>query len=293
MNKVSKKKSTGSKSATKKATTKKTTKKIVAKKSAPTKSVKTKSVKPVKKNNNNLKLAFYIVFVIVILLILYFVNFKKPKNELVSNGNVINELITSTTSNYGAGSKNTIPLNNNFKVYKQSKNDTSGPACIMTILSLYNSDSIFTEKSVEEMKSAHDFLHGGTCINQMCEIFTTMNVKFVDNSNYKLIPEFANLPIGLELINKCIKMGYPMIVGWNERPGQWIVIVGYDNMGTNDTKDDLLIIANPDNKSKDKNLTSINALNFSKKWSFGDYFNNEPSAAAKSKYPFLILRGYN
>ena len=39
-------------------------------------------------------------------------------------------------------------------------------------LDLLIENTIIVElKSVEEMKSAHDFLHGGTCINQMCEIF--------------------------------------------------------------------------------------------------------------------------
>ncbi|MCL2496811.1 MAG: hypothetical protein FWF04_05285, partial [Clostridiales bacterium] len=40
-------------------------------------------------------------------------------------------------------------------------------------------------------------------------------------------------------------LGYPIIIGWDEWGGHWQAIVGYDDMGTEDTQDDVLILADP------------------------------------------------
>jgi len=35
------------------------------------------------------------------------------------------------------------------------------------------------------------------------------------------------------------------MIGWNDWGGHWQVIVGYDNMGTETTQDDVIIVADP------------------------------------------------
>jgi hypothetical protein len=47
------------------------------------------------------------------------------------------------------------------------------------------------------------------------------------------------------LIPYCLGLGYPVLIGWDEWGGHWQVIIGYDDMGTADTQDDVLILADP------------------------------------------------
>jgi hypothetical protein len=42
-----------------------------------------------------------------------------------------------------------------------------------------------------------------------------------------------------------LKLGCPILIGWNEWGGHWQVVIGYDDMGTEDTQDDVLILADP------------------------------------------------
>ena len=35
------------------------------------------------------------------------------------------------------------------------------------------------------------------------------------------------------------------MIGWNDWGGHWQVLIGYDNMGTETTQDDVLIVADP------------------------------------------------
>ena len=42
-----------------------------------------------------------------------------------------------------------------------------------------------------------------------------------------------------------LDQGYPILIGWDEWGGHWQVIIGYDDMGTEDTQDDVLILADP------------------------------------------------
>jgi len=47
------------------------------------------------------------------------------------------------------------------------------------------------------------------------------------------------------LIPWCLSNGIPILIGWDEWGGHWQVIIGYDDMGTADTQDDVLILADP------------------------------------------------
>ena len=48
-----------------------------------------------------------------------------------------------------------------------------------------------------------------------------------------------------ELIPYLIENDVPMIIGWDEWGGHWQVVIGYDDMGTEATQDDILILADP------------------------------------------------
>lgn len=236
-----------------------------------------------KKQNNNIKIAFYIVFIIVILFVLYFVNFKKPRKASTTNdNNVISEM-------FNPGSSKLITLPSTFRAYKQSDNEASGPASIMVLLSYYGSDGIFTEDIVKSMKSKHEAFHIGTCINQMKEILTTLKIKYWTDENYKAIPQLENENVGIGLIEKAIDEGYPVIVGWDKNPGQWSIVVGYDNKATEGVEDDIITMVNTDSEPNTDTYYKVQAHEFIDKWTFNNIFKEEPSAQELNDKCFIIV----
>lgn len=281
------KKDTAAKKSKKTTTTKKTT---TAKAATKTSAVQSNENQVAKKNRNfDLKMAFYLVIAIIILLIIYFVSSKKPKAPTLTNeNNVISEMLSGdATVNENAYSLN---LPSTFKLFRQGNANSSGPATILNVLSFYGKDSMFTEEIVEGMKSLHSTYHKGTCVNQFKEIFSTIRFKYYDDTTYRNIPQLQNVEVGLKLIEESVKAGYPVVVGWNKKPGHWSMVIGYDNKSTADTSDDVITMADPDNS---KGISNVNASEFDEKWTFGDFFVEEPAAHAKSNKCFLILDKYN
>ena len=268
---------------------KKTKKTTTAKVATKVSSAKSNEKQAAKKNRNfDLKMAFYLVIAIIVLLIIYFVSFKKPKAPTLTNeNNVISEMLSGDT----AVNENAYSLNlpSTFKLFRQGNANSSGPATILNVLSFYGKDGVFTEEIVESMKSQHAKYHKGTCVNQFKEIFSTLKFKFYDDSSYQNIPQLQNVEVGLKLIEESVKAGYPVVVGWNKKPGHWSLVVGYDNKSTADSSDDVITMADPDNS---KGISNVNASEFDEKWTFGDFFVEDPAAHAKSNKCFLILDKY-
>lgn len=236
-----------------------------------------------KQNSNNIKIAFYIVFIIVVLFVLYFINFKKPRKSTTTNENaVISEIFNTDNTKM-------IPLPNTFKAYKQSDVEASGPACIMVLLSYYGEDEIFTEDIIKNMKSKHETVHIGTCVNQIKEILTTLKIKHWTHDNYREIPDLANENVGLSLIEKAVGDGYPVIVGWNKNPGQWSVVVGYDNKSSESVEDDEITMVNTDSEPNLDVYFKVPAKEFDSKWTFDNIFSGEPSAKDSNDKCFVIV----
>lgn len=246
---------------------------------------KTKSLFASKKkqNNNSIKIAFYIVFIIVILFVLYFINFKKPRQSTTTNeNNVISEIFNPDSSSM-------ITLPSSFKAYKQSDDEASGPACIMVLLSYYGNDEVFTEDIIRDLKSKHEAFHIGTCVNQIKEILTTLKIKYWTKENYKEILSLANEQVGINLIEKAINEGYPVIVGWNKKPGQWSMVIGYDNKTTDGSEDDVLTMVNTDSEPNTDIYYKVSAKEFEEKWTFDNVFSGEPSAKDSNDKCFVIV----
>ena len=275
-----------SKKATKVSKTSKTTKKGLLKVGKKKESLSILK-RDKKDNGNSFKIAFYIIFIIIVLLILYFVNFKKPKTTSTNDDTVVKEMLGVNNIDLANANEtmSMVAIPDTFKVYSASSDTDSGPANIMNILSYYGNVGVFTEDIVKNMKSGHGPFHQGTCVNQMKEILSTLNIKYYDNSNYKNIKELANDSIGLKLIEDSVKAKYPILVGWNKKPAYWSLVIGYDNKGTDDNKDDVLLMADVD----DGDIKSINANEFAEKWDFGDFFKAEPLANDKAKNCFVII----
>jgi hypothetical protein len=99
----------------------------------------------------------------------------------------------------------------------------------------------------------------------------------------------SNEKVGVSLIEKAVGDGHQVIVGWNKNPGQWSLVVGYDNKSTGSVEDDEIIMVNTDPKSNADAYNRVTAKEFESKWTFNNVFSKEPSAQEKNSKCFIIV----
>ena len=58
-------------------------------------------------------------------------------------------------------------------------------------------------------------------------------------------PENDGIVDSYDLFRYYLKQGTPVMVMWHEWGGHWQVVIGYDDMGTEATQDDVLILMDP------------------------------------------------
>ena len=135
-------------------------------------------------------------------------------------------------------------------------------------------DDRLTELNLAQMRGADRTRAGATTLNDMINIFDTLNgdadyLNAIAAANgWDTLKEWAYIttdnltrgaytdgtgrvhyltdgPADDGLIPYCLSVGAPVLIGWNEWGGHWQVIIGYDDMDTDDTQDDVLILADP------------------------------------------------
>ena len=158
----------------------------------------------------------------------------------------------------------TIPsltLLEQFRTTQQATEWTCGLASALMSIEWFgeNSDG-FTEIDLAQMRQGGKA--GATTVNGMEEVFETLNedhggdwawftMRDLDKwdgigDHYLSAGTSFDPEDGLDgLIPYLLSKGIPMMIGWDEWGGHWQVIIGYDNMGTPETQDDVLILADP------------------------------------------------
>lgn len=179
------------------------------------------------------------------------------------SGDVPNSSYYSHFDFYNIAS-DTVPgltLLENFRTIQQATEWTCGLAsALMSIEWFGENQAGLTEIDLAMMRS--DVSAGATSVNEMEDVFSTLNEEyggdwawFTMRDLSSFIEPEGDLEIGghyLEwgagddgLIPYLLSNGIPMMIGWDEWGGHWQVIIGYDDMGTYETQDDILILADP------------------------------------------------
>jgi hypothetical protein len=157
------------------------------------------------------------------------------------------------------GSDSRVALSE-FRTVQQSTEWTCGPASALMVLDWFGKSDGLTDIDLAQMRQGGE--EGATTINGMEEIFGTLNenggdwawftnrdLTYDENLETHCIGGYGfNLEWGADdngLIPYLIAAGIPVIIGWDEWGGHWQVIIGYDDMGTYGTQDDVLILADP------------------------------------------------
>ena len=144
---------------------------------------------------------------------------------------------------YNMKSTDTLSIIPNFKTYQQTSEWSCGVCSALMVLDHYDKLGDRTEEDLAKFRS-NGLTPEATTLKQMLEIFEGVG-GFTVESTYDYMDDEDALyeATSLEAIEQHVKNGEPVIVAWNDWGGHWQVIIGYDNMGTETTQDDVIIMA--------------------------------------------------
>ena len=127
-----------------------------------------------------------------------------------------------------------------FKTYQQTSVYSCGPACALMMMEHFGV-SVGEDDLVKEAGTVPVI---GTSTEGMVKLFANRNFKIETSMNRKN-GTFVDLVEFKEFVVRHLEQGHPIAVDSVEWGGHWMVIIGYDTMGTPDSDDDVLILADP------------------------------------------------
>ena len=119
----------------------------------------------------------------------------------------------------------------NFPTYQQSRENTCGPAAGLMVLYYYGEKS-YTEEKLSELMGTKPIIFRSE--EHTSEVQSKLNHKRFDEYD-----DFKNFVV------KNLSENTPIMVENVEWGGHWRVIIGYDDMKTLSTLDDVIIMADP------------------------------------------------
>ncbi len=140
---------------------------------------------------------------------------------------------------YNMKSTETLTILENFKTIQQATEWTCGPTSALMVLEYYDKRSDMNEADLVKLRQKDE--PGATNLQQMINIFEGLGGWDIYSTYDMEDPE--NMPE--DMVLNFLKEGKPILIGWDDWGGHWLVIIGYDTMGTETTADDVLIMADP------------------------------------------------
>ena len=142
---------------------------------------------------------------------------------------------------YNMESTDTLTVLHNFKTMQQTSEWSCGVTAALMVLDWYGKLGDWNEESLAALRHSLDGteLEGypGTTLNQAIDIFN--GVGGFDIVSTKDYPD----GIWMDDIQGWLAEGKPVMICWNDFGGHWQTIIGYDTMGTENTNDDVFLVA--------------------------------------------------
>lgn len=159
---------------------------------------------------------------------------------------------------YNVTSNDRLTILTNFKTTQQTNGWTCGPASVLMTLEWYGMRGDMNEMDLASLRQKDE--PGATSLKQMINIFDGLEAKlgqqwdlfttydaqpgYDENGSLSITYQGKSISV-FDWVPQVLKEGKPIIVGWNDWGGHYQVIIGHDNMGTETTADDVLILADP------------------------------------------------
>ena len=151
---------------------------------------------------------------------------------------------------YNTTSSDTLTMLTGYKTYLQTTGWTCGLSSIATVLEWYGVRDGLNDMDLAALRgsSENGGFARGTEINEMENVFNKLTELGI-TGEWKITSSDQEgneeLLMDPSWVQKQLAAGYPIIVGWNSYGWHYQTIIGYDNLGTEDTLDDVLIVMDP------------------------------------------------
>jgi hypothetical protein len=135
---------------------------------------------------------------------------------------------------YEMGNTSSRVILPNFKTYQQTTEYTCGPAALVMAANFRG--TVLNEMEVAQAAGSTAAL--GTSTAQL--------VSYLEANGWKVRSSLTEPKIAsLKFLKNQLNKGNPVMVEWIDWAGHWQVVIGYDDLGTPDESDDVLIMADP------------------------------------------------
>ena len=172
---------------------------------------------------------------------------------------------------YNMTSTDSLTILTNFKTIQQSSEWSCGVACVLMTMEWYGLRGDYDEESLAQLRP-QGMEPVATTMSQMVGLFDSVG-GFDCYSAIDAGEDAAEI-FTFDYIQETLASGDPIIIGWNDWGAHWQIIIGYDDMGTEVTQDDVIIVADPyDTTDHDQDGYGIYpAERFLYNFTFYDYF---------------------
>lgn len=141
---------------------------------------------------------------------------------------------------YNMQSTDNLLLLPKFATSQQITGYTCGPAAANMVVQHFLGQTLHDEMQVAEIMGTSRY--NGTNTKGMVKYFKEINWQVRSSADSDTPKNYAAF---LSFVKTSLQQNTPIIVENVEWGGHWRVIIGYDNMGTASTSDDVLIMADP------------------------------------------------
>jgi len=156
------------------------------------------------------------------------------------NNHLDSRYFVTTNDWFHQESTPTLTILPGFQTYQQTREENCGPASILMVLHHYGIRDE-TEESLAQAVDANDSV--GTTVENLRDYFVQRGWQV--DSHVSTQTKFADSDDLSEFVRQNVAAGRPIIVNWSRMSGHWEVIIGIDTLGTENTTDDVLILADP------------------------------------------------
>ena len=144
---------------------------------------------------------------------------------------------------YNGGITPTLKLIKRFRTCKQTEEYTCGAASLRMVLDHWNLADKSERALAKEMdiRPENDSKNGsyGCSTAAMEAALERRGIKILPRQKFKTPEEFAGF------VKKQLESECPILVEWSTWGGHWTVIIGFDDMGSANVSDAVLIMADP------------------------------------------------
>ena len=173
---------------------------------------------------------------------------------------------------YNMESTESLTILSHFQTLQQSSEWSCGVDSALMVLNYYDKLGNHTEESLAQLRT-NGLSPEATSLESMIKIFEGVGGMDI-HSTYDYTQEEESEKINLDMIRQYLEKGVPVMVAWNDWGGHWQTIIGYDDMNTEITQDDVIIVADSYDTT-DHNQDGygiIPAERFYYNWTMYDFF---------------------